>query len=40
LPNGWQQTDTDGSLGKFLKLDMLPVECQVARVEGWILGGV
>ncbi|MEW6427959.1 MAG: hypothetical protein AB1568_07990 [Thermodesulfobacteriota bacterium] len=33
-----RQMDMDGSLGKFLKPDMLPGEYHVARVEGWILG--
>ncbi len=33
-----RQVDTDGSLGKFLKPDMLPGEKPVAEVEGWILG--
>ena len=33
-----RQVDTDGSLGKFLKPDMLPGEYPVAQVEGWILG--
>lgn len=33
-----RQVDRDGSLGKFLKPDMLPGEYPVARIEGWILG--
>ncbi len=33
-----RQVDTDGSLSKFLKPDMLPGEYHVAQVEGWILG--
>ena len=33
-----RQVDLDGSLGRFLKPDMLPGEYHVARVEGWILG--
>jgi hypothetical protein len=30
--------DMDGSLGKFLKPDMLLGEYPVAQVEGWVLG--
>ena len=33
-----RKADTDGSLGKFLKPDMLPGEYPIAQVEGWILG--
>jgi hypothetical protein len=33
-----RQVDTEGSLGRFLKPDMLPGEYPVAQVEGWILG--
>lgn len=33
-----RQVDTDGSLRKFFKPDMLPGEYPVAQVEGWILG--
>lgn len=33
-----RQVDTDGSLSKFLKPDLLPGEYYVAQVEGWILG--
>jgi hypothetical protein len=40
LPNGCQQAETDGRLGKFLKPGLLPGEYHVARAEGWILGVV
>ena len=33
-----RQIDTDGSLKKFLKPDMLPGQYSEAMVEGWILG--
>ncbi|HSL40428.1 MAG TPA: hypothetical protein VK857_08655, partial [Desulforhopalus sp.] len=33
-----QQVDTNGSLGKVLKPDMLPGEYTGAQVEGWMLG--
>jgi hypothetical protein len=35
VASAWlRQVDTDGSLGDFLKLDMLPGEYPVARVAG------
>ena len=37
-PPGCGRWILDGSLGKFLKPDMLPGEYAVAQVEGWILG--
>ena len=33
-----RQVDMNGSLGKFLKPSMLPVEYHLARIKGWILG--
>ncbi|ABB23710.1 hypothetical protein [Pelodictyon luteolum] len=33
-----RQVDTDGSLGEFLKPDMMPGQYPVAQLEGWILG--
>jgi len=39
VASAWlRQVDIDGSLGKFLKPEMLPGEYHVAQVEGWILG--
>jgi hypothetical protein len=39
VASAWsRQVDMDGSLGRFLKPDMLPGEYPVALVEGWILG--
>lgn len=32
------RADRDGSLVGFLKPDLMPPECTVAQVEGWILG--
>jgi hypothetical protein len=33
-----RRVDMEGSLGEFLKPDMLPGEYGIARLEGWILG--
>ncbi|KZK75215.1 MAG: hypothetical protein A3K90_04120 [Pelodictyon luteolum] len=33
-----RQVDTNGSLGEFLKPDMMPGQYPVAQLEGWILG--
>jgi hypothetical protein len=35
-----QRTDLNGSLDGFLNPPLTPKECEVAAVEGWILGVV